>query len=214
MNLQNEGVDHPELAPPMTAGDCFFTPPEDTWGILSAIFAIVLFSAWASRSGLELTISIVIIASYSILSIIVTRFKFKQLNITQDQHRGKLDFIRSGLSWKYLFYCLLGSAIPILLPWFVLSNSIQGMPEISRVIMIIAMLILIGIHPIAPAIANNPRLPFLKTRLSIEYDQESSSIVNHDLQIHHLDGYWFSHQDDTAFLDALWSTSIALIQDV
>jgi len=194
-------------------GDYFFNPPENLWGLLSAILAIVLFSAWTLRSGSDLTLSILVISLYSILSLVSTRFSYTRLSISEKENHLFLKFERSGISWKYLFYCLLGSAIPILLIWFIMVNSILDAPQFPQSIMIIAMVLYIGIIPILPSLSNVSKVSYLKTRMFSNYDILSGKIDLFEMQVHELDGYWYSNRNDEQLLIKIKENLIDLFHE-
>ncbi|MFW9920477.1 MAG: hypothetical protein ACFFED_12815 [Candidatus Thorarchaeota archaeon] len=194
-------------------GAFFFNPPSSLWPLLSALLAIVLFSAWSTRSGLDFVVSIIVIAVYSILALWSTRFNYGRLVITEDGTHLLLEFKKPGFSWKYLFYSLLGSAIPILLPWFVLANSVTETPEITQSIMIIAMVLYVLIIPVLPSLANIPNLSILKTKLHSSYDLESQKIDDFDLQIHELDRFWYSFREDEEVIQQVRNTLLKMFQE-
>ncbi len=201
MSVNNEQKDDVDIKTSSDLGDFFFEPPQTLWPLLSVLLAIVLFSAWTLRSGVDVIPSIAIISSYAILSLISTRFNFRLLSLNESETGMLLEFTRAGVSWKYLFYAILGSAIPILLPWFVLSNSIINTPEISQYIMLVAMILYIAIIPILPSLANVANVSALKTKAWATFDHSTNDIDHFELDINELDGYWYSHRADDELIE-------------
>ena len=198
---------------PSTIAQHFFDPNEHYWSIIAVLIAISIFSVWALRSALEVTIAITLIVIYSVVSLITIRFKFRKTDVAREGTHIIFSFRRNGVSWKVLVQALLGAAIPILLTWFVLFYSIPFSQEPAEFVMLIAMLLYIGIIPFTPALSAIPRLNILKTAVTARIDIENSEILDFELNINPLDGYWYEHREDTEFIDAVRDAILTYLDD-
>lgn len=188
---------------PSTIAQFFFDPKELYWSVIAVLVSISIFSVWTLRSSFGFTTTIILIPIYSAISLITIRFKFRKTHVVREDKHTIFTFRRNGVSWKSVVQALLGAAIPLLLVWFVLFNSVPDSKEPADFIMLIAMLIYIGIVPITPALSAIPRLNILKTTATARVDVENSKILDFELKINPMDGYWYEHREDPEFTDAI-----------
>ncbi len=177
-------------------GTLFFAPKDWPWNIIAAVLAIVIFVVWTSRSGLDPFVSTFAVCAYAVLALISTRFKYHTITMDRSSDYVILSFRRSGVSWKYLLYAILGAAIPILLPWFVLNTSVLNSSLPAESMMIFGMVVYMVIVPIIPALSCIPRLAILKTTLSLSYDFTEQQVANLQMNVNPLDGYWYDNRND------------------
>jgi hypothetical protein len=192
-------------------GKLFFSPHEWPWSVIAAILAIVIFVVWTSRSGLDPLVCTFIAGTYAVLALVSTRFKHNAITLEVSPECVVLKMSRSGVSWRYLVYAILGSAIPLLLPWFVLVNSVQDSPLPAQSIMIFAMVVYIGIIPVIPALSNSSNLPILKTRMTLSYSITDQQVSDVHLNVNPLDGYWYDHRNDTDLQSEVESAAVEYI---
>jgi hypothetical protein len=107
---------------------------------------------------------------------------------------------------------VLGAAIPLLLAWFVLHNSVLDSSDLAEYVMLVAMLLYIGIIPLTPAFANS-QLRILKTTLLAKVDLDSYEFLQLEMEINPLDGYWYENRDDPDFIDALRSVIVSTLNE-
>ncbi|MHA1576530.1 MAG: hypothetical protein ACTSU3_04145 [Candidatus Thorarchaeota archaeon] len=194
-------------------GEKFFDPPETTWSLFTIVLAGILFSFWTVRAEIDSILMIVVISIYVISTALVTQFPYREAKIETTEEKTLFIFHRSGVSWKFLVDAILGSAIPILLIWFVLHSSATTSPELSRIIMLVAMLCYVFMVPILPLLGSLKRVGILKTKLVAEIDSSSSEILSLTLDVNPLDGYWFQHKDDSELLDSITSAILAVLSE-
>ncbi len=199
---------------PSTIAQFFFDPNESYWPIIAVLIAISIFSVWTFRSALEVTTAITLIVVYSVVSLITIRFKFRKTDVVREDGHTIFSFRRSGVSWKALVQALLGAAIPLLLAWFVLFNSVHDSKEPAEFMMLIAMLLYIGIIPLTPALSAIPSLNILKTTATARIDIENSEILDFELNINSLDGYWYEHREDPEFIDAIRDAILTYLNQI
>jgi len=178
----------------------FFDQDESFWPYIAALLAIVIFSLWTFRSAFDFISSTLIIACYSIVCLVSTRFRMREISLESYQDSLRFTFIRSGVSWKMMVQVLSGAAIPILLPWFVISSSIQDSSALADFLMLIGMIIYIGLVPLAPSLASISRIRLLKTMVKAEYDQATSTFMDFQIVVNPLDGHWFNLRHDPDFI--------------
>jgi hypothetical protein len=147
------------------------------------------------------------------LCLISTRFSFVNADIDSSQTNTKLTFVRSGVSWKYLLYGILGSALPILLPWFVAINSLAAHPEIAHTIMFVAMLTYIWIMPVIPSLGNIGKLNLLKTKLTAIYNPNKKELVDFSLDVSPMDGFWYERREDEKVLESIKKSTTRIFKE-
>ena len=194
-------------------GENFFDPPETTWSLFTIVLAGILFSFWTIRAELESILMIVVISIYVISTALVTQFPYREAKIETTDDKTLFIFHRSGVSWRFLVDAILGSAIPILLIWFVLHSSATTSSELSRIIMLVAMLCYVFMVPILPLLGSLKRVGILKTKLVAEIDSSRSEILSLTLEVNPLDGYWFQHKDDSELLDSIRSAILSVLSE-
>lgn len=178
----------------------FFDADESFWPYMAVLLAIVILSLWTLRSAFDFIYSTLIIICYSIVCLVSTRFKMREISLESGHDSLKFTFIRSGVSWKTMVQVLSGAAIPILLPWFVLSSSIPNSSALADFLMLIAMIIYIGLVPLAPSLASISRISLLKTMVIAEYDQATSTFLDFQIVVNPLDGHWFEIRNNPDFI--------------
>jgi hypothetical protein len=206
-----EGLEAELAEEEVQVGKLFFAPPERPWNVIAAILAIVIFVVWTSRSGLEPLVSTFVAGTYAVLALASTRFKHSAITLEESPEYIVLKLSRSGVCWRYLVYAILGSAIPLLLPWFVLNNSVLNSPLPAQSIMIFAMVVYIMIIPILPTLSFIPRLPILKTTLSLSYNPSVQQVADVQLNVNPLDGYWYDHRNDIDLRSQVESSALEYI---
>lgn len=177
-------------------GTLFFAPKDWPWSVIAAVLAIVIFVVWTSRSGLDPLVSTLAVCTYAVVALISTRFKYNTITMDRSSDYVILNLRRSGVSWKYLLYAILGAAIPILLPWFVVNSSVLDSSLPAESLMILGMVVYIVIVPIIPTLSCIPGLPILKTSLSLSCDLAEQQIADLQMNVNPLDGYWYDNRDD------------------
>ncbi|MDF1538969.1 MAG: hypothetical protein P1Q69_08700 [Candidatus Thorarchaeota archaeon] len=184
-------------------GNRFFDQNESYWPYMAALLAIVIFSMWALRSAFGPMTSTVIIIFYAIVCLLSTRFRMQNISLDNVQDSVNFIFIRSGVSWKTIVQALLGAALPLLLPWFVLTSSISDSTVLADLVMLIGMVIYIGLVPLAPALASISRIDILKTKVVADFDTTTSTFLNFEIDVNPLDGFWFAIQHDSKFVSQI-----------
>ena len=177
-------------------GSIFFVPKDWPWNVIAAVLAIVIFVVWTSRSGLDPFASTLVVCTYTVLALLSTRFKYNTITMDRSSDYVILNLRRSGVSWKYLLYAILGAAIPILLPWFVVNTSVLDSSLPAESLMIFGMVVYIVIVPIVPTLSCISGLPVLKTTLSLSYDLTEQQIADLQMNVNPLDGYWYDNRDN------------------
>ncbi len=212
MQERREDAEHGEsLDEKSQIGTLFFAPKDWPWNVLAAVLAIVIFAAWTSRSGLDPFVSTFAVCTYAVLALISTRFKYNTITMDRSSDYIILNLNRSGVSWRYLLYAVLGAAIPILLPWFVLNTSVLDSSFPAESLMILAMIIYTMIIPVVPTLSRIPKLPFLKTTLSLSYYPVAEQFADVQLNVNPLDGYWYGHRDDKDLWNEIEHTALEYI---
>jgi len=194
-------------------GEKFFDPPETTWFLFTIVLAGILFSFWTIRAEIEGTLMIVVISIYVISTALVTQFPYREGKIETAEDKTLFIFHRSGVSWKLLVDAILGSAVPILLIWFVFHSSASTNPELSRIIMLVAMLCYVFMVPILPLLGSLKQVGILKTKLVAELDSSRSEVLSLTLEVNPLDGYWFQHRDDSKLLDSIQTAILSVLSE-
>ncbi|MHA2423623.1 MAG: hypothetical protein ACXAEF_02475 [Candidatus Thorarchaeota archaeon] len=190
----------------------FFDPDESYWPVFAVLVAISIFSMWTIRSAFESILAVAMIVIYAIVSLTTIRFKYRKLEIRREERHVTFFFERKGVSWKFLLQVVLGAAIPLLLAWFVLHNSVLDSSDLAEYVMLVAMLLYIGIIPLTPAFANS-QLRILKTTLLAKVDLDSYEFLQLEMEINPLDGYWYENRDDPDFIDALRSVIVSTLNE-
>lgn len=193
-------------------GHQFFDPDESYWPFMAALLSIIIFSMWALRSAFDFTTSLIVISCYSVISIISVRFKFRDITITPHEKSVTFFFTRSGLSWKVLVQAILGAAVPILLPWFVLNSAVPGSNLPADMIMLLAMIIYICLVPLAPSLGSISRIGLLKTSVTAEFNPTTSSFSEFKIDINPLDGHWFDLRNNEDFLSQIKAIVIEFVE--
>ncbi|MHA1906939.1 MAG: hypothetical protein ACW98Y_06570 [Candidatus Thorarchaeota archaeon] len=191
----------------------FFDPPESYWPIIAVLIAISIFSLWTLRSAFEMMYAIILIVIYGIVSLLTIRFRFRNIQTSREDTHVIFSFTRNGVSWKALVQALLGAAIPLLFAWFVIFNSIPDSTDLADFVMLVAMLLYIGIVPLTPALAAIPKLNVLKTTVMAKIDLESQDVIEFEIDINPLDGYWHDNREDSEFLDAIRNKIISFLNE-
>lgn len=192
-------------------GTLFFAPKDWPLNIIAAVLAIVIFVAWTSRSGLDPIVSTFAVCTYVVLALLSTRFKYNIITMDRSSEYIIVNLKRSGVSWRYLLYAILGAAIPILLPWFVLNTSVLNSSLPAESLMIFAMIIYIMIIPVVPTVSCISRLPYLKTTLSLSYDLAAQQFTDVQLNVNPLDGHWYDCRTDLDLRSEIERTALEYI---
>ncbi len=186
-------------------GNRFFDQDESFWPYMAVLLAVVIFSMWALRSALDITASAIIVVFYAIACLMSIRLKMQDISLNTAKDSINFMFIRSGISWKTIVQALIGAAIPLLLPWFVLTSIILGSKDLADIVMLVGMIIYIGLVPIAPALASISRVNVLKTKVVADFDTSTSTLLNLEIDVNPLDGFWFALQHDSIFISQIES---------
>ncbi|MFW9851155.1 MAG: hypothetical protein ACFFF4_18665 [Candidatus Thorarchaeota archaeon] len=189
----------------------FFDPVYSYWPYLAVLVAISISSIWLLRVSFDMLTTVLIIFFYSIISLITTRFRYRKIETEQVDGHIVFSFRRGGVSWKILLQALLGAAIPILLAWFVVYNSILDSTEIAELIMVVASLLYIGIIPLTPALAAIPSLNLLKTEVFAKIDIAAKEFVSFNLEINPLDGYWYENREEPELIESIQRIILAIL---
>ncbi len=191
----------------------FFDPVYSYWPYLAVLVSISIFSIWLLRVTLDMLTATLIIIFYSIMSLITTRFRYRKIETEQVDNQIVFSFRRGGVSWKILLQALLGAAVPILLAWFVVYNSILDSTEIAELIMVVASLLYIGIIPLTPALAAVPSINLLKTEVSAKINIATKEFVSFNLKINPLDGYWYETREEQELIDSIQRIILSLLDE-
>ena len=111
-----------------------------------------------------------------------------------------------------LFQALLGAAIPLLLPWFVLTSAVSNSDVFSNMLMILGMIIYIGIVPLIPSLASLSSVSILKTRVEADFDESNSTLSNVRIAVNPLDGIWYSLRDSPELSSQIENLILEFIQ--
>ncbi len=214
MNMSEDVREKTENSKGQTLDAALFLEISDRgYALPTTVIAIVLFSVWSLRSEINLVLSYSLLIMYGLLAFTATKSKGQSMSVERVGSKVEFKFIRSGVSWKIIFDGILGSAIPILLAWFVTINAFTGTPEISQVIMLGAMILFILIHPLLPSIGSMPRIRFCKTTVSSIYDLEQDAFVQFTIAVHELDRPWTDLQKQEAIRPPLEDKVRQIIQE-
>jgi hypothetical protein len=123
-----------------------------------------------------------------------------------------MRYLRYGASWQSIFFAFLGSAFPILLPWFVAINSLAAYPAIANGIMLIAMVLYVMIMPVLPTLANMGNIPILKTGLHACYDVTTNEVTDFSITVNPLDYRWYEKRDDEDLLESIKESVLKTFQ--
>lgn len=205
MNEEQETYEIEENEEPVeiSNGEKFFNPPENGWFLFTVILAGTLFYFWGIRSGMESSLIVVIVPVYILSIIILFRTSYRESKIIEKEGVHVFIFRRSGFSYQTLVDALLGSAIPILIVSFFISQGIPSSPELNRTLMLIAMLCYVFIIPVIPLLGSIKRLGILKTTLTAELDESETEVTSLYLNVNPLDGYWYKNRDDHELLESI-----------
>lgn len=184
-------------------GAKFFDPPEQGWFILTLALAGILFFFWAIKAEIDLQLVAIIVPVYMVSVIIPFRSPYRESEIIDNDGAKLFIFRRSGFAWQTLLDAILGSAVPIVIVSFFISQGIPSSPELNRTLMLLAMIIYVFIIPVIPLLGSIKRLSILKTVLSAELDDSGLTVKTLVLDVNPLDGYWYKNRDDPELLESI-----------
>ncbi len=205
MNEEQKIDEIEEIEEPITIsnGEKFFNPPENGWFLFTVILAGILFFLWGIRSGMEFSLLAVIGPIYILSIIILFRTSYRESKIIENEGVHVFIFRRSGFSYQTLVDALLGSAIPILIVSFFITQGIPSSPELNQTLMLVAMLCYVFIVPIIPLLGSTKQLGILKTTLTAELDESETEVTSLYLNVNPLDGYWYKNRNNHELLESI-----------
>ena len=167
------------------------------WRITGATLAITLFFVW--------TIQIRPIADYILLALVLVYSMFvlsfmllrrSQLEYLKHEDSVEMLFIRPADIWDTLVDSFTASGLIFAGCVFFLSNTFVAS---SWIAVLAALIISVFLAPIAPMIATILYVDFLKTTVSLRFDQTGESVLDMALNPHSLERPWIEKQDDEEF---------------